>query len=124
METSILTLRLITYFLLGYSTYHLAAYSYLVQRYNRTNDSNDVEYWPVNTIFTNPIINLLSLVVHIYICYIIFKHEGFWVLIICMSVGIILQGILRRFFKGKAVYYSSWIFLVLASLLQVLKLTQ
>jgi hypothetical protein len=124
METSILTLRLITYFLLGYSTYHLAAYSYLVQRYNRTNDSNDEEYWPVNTIFTNPIINLLSLVVHIYICYIIFKYEGFWVLIICMSVGIILQGILRRFFKGKAVYYSSWIFLVLAGLLQVLKLTQ
>lgn len=124
METSILTLRLVTYFLLGYSTYHLAAYSYLVQRYNRTNDSNDEDYWPVNTIFTNPIINLLSLVVHIYICYIIFKQEGFWVLIICMAVGIILQGILRRYFKGKAVYYSSWIFLLLAGLLQALKLTQ
>ena len=113
METSTFTLRLITYFLLGYSTYHIAAYSYMVERYIRINDSNDESHWPVNTIFTNPIVNLLALGLHIYICYMFFKQDGFWFLFCSMIIGLLFQGVIRIFFKGKGVYYSSWISLIL-----------
>jgi predicted neutral ceramidase superfamily lipid hydrolase len=113
METSILTLKLITYFLLGYSTYHIAAYSYMVERYNRTNNSSDLSHWPVQTIFTYPIVNLVALGFHIYICYLFYKQEGFLILICSMITGLVFQGVIRIFFQGKGVYYSTWISLIL-----------
>jgi hypothetical protein len=121
MDKSTMVLRIITFFLLGYSTYHIAAYTYLVERYNKMNNSYDESHWPSKTIFTNPIVNLISLGLHIYICYLVFKQDGFWVLISCMILGNIFQGVVRVYFKGKGVYYSSWIFLILGCASLILK---
>ncbi len=120
MLTTTFTLRLITYFLLGYSTYHIAAYSYMVERYNKSNDSSDISYFPINTIFTYPIINLLALGLHIYVCYLFFKQDGFWILIGSMILGLFFQGVFKMIFKGKGVYYSSWISLILGCVLLIL----